>query len=231
MNRKLLTTTFGLAVLAFSWTNQSIEAWADTEIEIKVIKDIVEITTTDDAEKKKTDASPLSVMPTDHIEYPDDRPSWITKRATELRVDYPDEKTIIIVTALHESPEASADDMKIRRKAALREFASRLTDGESEGDFFFIDDEEIDELVNHKYTGTAIKGGEQVHERAIEVVVSKKKRREMDEAWNNAKVQGRLEQVLGLVVFGFVALLGSSAVVGTISRRVERKDKLSQPKA
>lgn len=174
-----------------------------------------------------SDDSPaqLSVAPLDHIEYPDDRPEWV-KQTTDFDADA---HSIVVVSGPSDTPQQSEEELNLMARIAVSTYIARITDAAAtDHDFYPISDYEINrDLVVRRYSGTLTKGDDTMYEDAVELVFTMGKRDEIKAAWANVAVRERLG-ALGVMIFGgLVMLICSSAVVGVVSRRVERRDAAS----
>ena len=167
--------------------------------------------------------APLSVAPLDVIEYPEDRPEWVSQ---PLGFDK-DSFSIVVVSGPCETREESIEELHLMRRAAILTYVSEVSDSGGQYDFYPISDEEIDaELVTRRYSGTVTQGDMKMYEDAVEIRFSDDQRPEIQAAWKNVEVRDRLG-ALGLVVFaGLLMLISSSALVGMASRRVERRERM-----
>jgi hypothetical protein len=168
--------------------------------------------------------SPLSVAPLDHIEYPKDRPAWVSQ-STDFAEDA---HVIVVVSGPSETPEESLEELRLMQRAAVATYVSRFASGAY--DFYPISDEQIDrELVARRYAGEVTQGDMSKYEHAVELVFTEEKRQQIQAAWRNVEVRARLG-VLGLLVLGgLVTLISSSAMVAVVGRRIERRDGVDPP--
>lgn len=167
--------------------------------------------------------TPLSVAPLDIIDYPEDRPEWVSQ---PLEIDK-DAVSIVVVSGPCETREESVEELRMMRRAAVFTYVAQISESGGRYDFYPISDEEIDsELVKRRYSGTVTQGDMKMYENAVELRIADHQRQEIQSAWKNVEVRDRLG-ALGLVVFGgLVMLICSSALVGVASRRVERREKM-----
>lgn len=160
----------------------------------------------------------LSVAPLDHVEYPMDRPSWVSN---EPYFDG-DNDTIVVVSAPCETPEESLEELKWMQRAAIATYIARLIEFSGDFDFYPISDEQIDsDLVIRRYAGEVNQGGTTKYEHAVELRFDASKQIEITEAWKNVEVRHRLGAMGALTFVGLVLLICSSAFVGIFCRRVE----------
>lgn len=167
--------------------------------------------------------APLSVAPLDVIDYPEDRPAWVGQSP---EFDH-DSFSIVVVSGPCETRKESLEELRVMQRAAVLTYLSEVTESGGRHDFYPISDEEIEaELVTRRYSGTVTQGDMKMYEDAVEIRFSNDQRQEIQAAWKNSEVRDRLG-ALGLVVFcGLVLLISSSALVGMVSRRVERQERL-----
>jgi hypothetical protein len=159
----------------------------------------------------------------DVIEYPQDRPAWVSQ---PLGIDQ-DSFSIVVVSGPCETRAESIEELRLMRRAAVSTYVSEVSESGGQYDFYPISDEEIDaELVKRRYSGTVTQGDMTMYEDAVELRFADEQRQEIQAAWTNVEVRDRLG-ALGVLVFGgLVMLICSSALVGVVSRRVERREKM-----
>jgi hypothetical protein len=184
-----------------------------------------------DATRTDTSASPdhadlpkeLSVAPLDHIEYPDDRPEWISRAPTFDE----DSFSIVVVSGPCETPEESLQELKLMQRAAVSTFVTRIAKSDGCFDFYPISDEVIDrELVTNRHAGQVTQGDMTKYEHAVEIRIPDARRQQIVNAWKNIEVRDRLG-ALGVVTFcGLVMLICSSALISTFGRRFERRERI-----
>lgn len=167
--------------------------------------------------------APLSVAPLDVVDYPEDRPKWVSQ---PLEFDE-DSFAIVVVSGPCETRQESIEELRLMRRAAVSTYVAQISESGGQYDFYPITDEEIDsELVKQRYSGTIIQGDMKMYEDAVELRFTDHHRREIKAAWKNVEVRDRLG-ALGVVVFGgLVMLICSSTLIGVVSRRVERREKI-----
>lgn len=183
----------------------------------------------DGGESKATDegSAPLSVAPLDVIEYPDDRPSWVSQ---PLRIEK-DSVVMVVVSGPSETSEESLEELELMQRAAISTYIAEVSDSEMYNEYFDIDsisDELIDaSRDNEPYAGTVTQGDLTMYEHAVKIRITEDQIQEIQASWKNFELRDRLFG-LGLLVFGgLVFMIGSSAIVGLVSRRVERRDRLA----
>ncbi len=167
--------------------------------------------------------APLSVAPLDVINYPQDRPAWVSQ---SLGIDK-DSISIVVVSGPCETRAESIEELQLMRRAAVSTYVSQVGESGGQFDFYPISDEEIDaQLVKQRYSGTVTQGDMTMYEDAVELRFADDQRQEIQAAWKNVEVRARLGAVGVLVFGGLVMLICSSALVGVVSRRVERREKM-----
>ena len=179
----------------------------------------------DEAATRRPDAepAPLSVAPLDQIQYPDDRPEWIDA-ATNLK-QLPHCWTV--VSGPSETSEESLKELRLLQRASVETYLKTLPGADGRVDFFPLTDEWIeDRLVvkEKKYAGLVIQEGLTKHEHAAELRIDSDAKRKMLDALKNDTVGQRLGALGVLTATGLLGLIFSSALVGTFSRRADRRD-------
>ncbi|MGI9470900.1 MAG: hypothetical protein ACR2NZ_05185 [Rubripirellula sp.] len=169
----------------------------------------------------------LSVAPLDHVVYPDSRPEWINQAADVSN----DEARFVVVSGPCDSPEESLEELNIMQRAALATFISSVTGSGGSYDFYPLSEERMQKFIEQSYEGQVTAGDATRYEHAVEMVVSAADRKQIEQAWKSLEVRDRLG-ALGVMVFGgLIVLMGSSAVLGMTTRRIERREKLSSSSA
>ncbi len=169
----------------------------------------------------ETKAAPLSVAPLDQIQYPEDRPEWIDA-PTNLQ-ELPHSWTV--VSGPSETSEQSLDELRLLQRASVETYLRTLPGANGRFDFFPLTDEWIeDHLVVKEYEGLVIQEGLTLHENAAELRIDSDDKREMVAALKNDAVSQRLGVLGVLGVAGLLGLICSSALVGTLSRRIARRE-------
>ena len=164
----------------------------------------------------------LSVAPLDHVEYPKSRPEWVDPSLGFEK----DAVRIVVVSGPCDTPEESAEELKLMSRAAVSTYISRLAESGGQYDFYDISDEEIEhELAVRRYSGTVMQGDSIKYEDALELCFTDEKRQEIAAAWQNVEVRDRLGAIGVMAFFGLVLLICSSAALGIVSRRIERRDR------
>ncbi len=166
----------------------------------------------------------LSVAPLDHVTYPEDRPQWVVDADNGKRFPATDGNKIVIVSRLCESRKECEERLMISAKAAADQYVIDLVDFVADRNFYDFSDQQIQDLITREYDGTAMQGDTKMYERAIELTFTAGMQREIKAASKNVEVNRRLRGIGGLFLGGLVALFGSSALLGTVSRvRCRRK--------
>ncbi len=173
-------------------------------------------------------ATPLSVAPLDHIEYPEDRPAWVGQSSN---FDH-DAHIITVVSGPSETREESLAELALMKRVAVSAYVSRIAGNPDIADtpnhVYPISDEDIDrELVIRRYSGEVIQGDMTKYEHAVELVFTEEKRQQIAAAFRDVEVRHRLGALGVLVLGGLITLICSSTLVGVFSRRIERRDRIS----
>ncbi|MFK8111947.1 MAG: hypothetical protein AB8B91_07080 [Rubripirellula sp.] len=171
---------------------------------------------------EKDKPAELSVAPLDHVTYPDTRPKWVGQ---SVRYDEAAD-TIVIVSGPCESPQESIEELELMQRAAVSTYISSLTES-GLFDFYPISDEEIGrDLAVKTYNGEVTRGDSVLYEHAVELKFTQQKREQILTAWKNVEVRDRLGALGVLVLLGAVLLMCSSALLGLVTKRVERREQL-----
>ena len=164
-------------------------------------------------------AKELSVPPLDHVEYPDDRPAWL-EEAPDFDSDI---HTWVVVTQPCDTDDECAEELAVLQRAAVSAYIRQLT-GSADVDFYPVNDQWIEsQLIVDSYTGTLTQSNTPMVEHAVKLEFSRSNQQKILAAWKNIEVRQRLGGLGVLVFLGLALLIGSSSVLGIISRRVERK--------
>ena len=169
----------------------------------------------------------LSVAPLDYVEYPDDRPEWINQ-ANEIG---PARSRFVVVSGPCDTPEESLEELLIMQRAALETYISSVTGADSTYNFYPLTDERIRRFVKRSYEGEVNQGSMTRYEHAVEVDIDAEDRAQIEEAWKSTEVRPRLGALSMAIFGGFFLLIGSSAVLGIATKRVESREKATQDSA
>lgn len=165
--------------------------------------------------------APLSVAPLDQVEYPDDRPQWI-EEPTQLD-EFPHRWTV--VSGPSETPQLSREELQLLQRASVETYLKSLPGAEGRFDFFPVTDDWIEQqLVVRRYEGEVTQEGLTLYEHAAELEIDRETEAKMLAALQNVEVRQRLGAMGVLVTTGLFGLICSGALVGMISRRVERRE-------
>ena len=160
----------------------------------------------------------LSVAPLDHVEYPSDRPAWL-ERVPQTE---PLAEVWTVLSGPSDTPEQSGERLRLMTRAAVAEYAKRLT-GAEDARFWAVSDGWIDRvLVEQRYAGTLTRGDTRLHESAVRLQFSPRVQEEIRAAWREAMLQYRLTLVAAAVATAVVLLMATSALLGLLCGRGER---------
>ncbi len=180
-----------------------------------------------DTPEKKTpakiegDVKSLSVPLLDHVDYPEDRPEWVS--APPELADLPHK--IVVVSMPWDTPEESGEELKIKIRGAVETYLAGLPGALGRSDYHPISDKWIEKhLVTRRYDGKVTKEGLTQFEHAAELQFDEEARDLFLGSLKNLEVSERLGALGATVFLGLVGLICSSACVGTLSRRAERRD-------
>lgn len=181
-------------------------------------------TSADDPVAPKNDDKPstaLSVPLLEHIEYPDDRPEWITEKSNLSELPH----RWVVVSGPSDSIEESKKDLKWMVNASIETYMKGLPGAEGRSDFFDPSEEWVERrLVAREYQGEVTQGGTTRYESVVELKFDRAARTEVLATLKNEQVRDRLGAA-GVVVFlGLAGLICSSALLGVVARRVNRSD-------
>lgn len=173
------------------------------------------------ASRPDAEPAPLSVAPLDQIQYPEDRPEWIDAPTNLKALPH----CWTVVSGPSETSEQSSDELRLLQRASVETYLKTLPGADGRLDFFPLTDEWIaDQLVVKEYAGLVIQEGLTKHEHAAELQIDSDAKREMLAALKNDTVGQRLGVLGVLTATGLFGLVFSSALVGTFSRRVSRRE-------
>ncbi len=162
----------------------------------------------------------LSVPPLDHVEYPDDRPSWLS--------DFPDlestDHTWVVVTPSCDSVDAADESVHELAKAAVGFYIEQLTGLSVETIDFPLDDAWVEnELIAKEYAGELSEGNSARYESAVMLEFTPEVQAEIREAAKNFAVRQRLGAV-GLIVTGlFGMFMLGSGLLSVVTRHVPKR--------
>lgn len=171
-------------------------------------------------------ATPLSVAPLDHVEYPSDRPAWVDQTIDIDQLIDADDRTatVVVVSGPSDTMGQSLEELLVMQRAAVNAVIAQVTGHQDADSVFVISDEEIDrDLVTRRYDGEVLQGDTPRYEHAVELQFSPKLRRAMIAAKDNIEVRHRLNAIGVMTLGGFLTLIGSSALIGFTLRRNSRE--------
>ncbi len=170
----------------------------------------------------------LSVPPLDHVEYPADRPKWVSDTPQLSETNH----TWVVVTPACDSMVVAEESLHELARAAVGFYVEQLTALSPETIAFPIDDEWIDRaLVSKRYSGELIEGSVSRYEAAIQLRFSPEVQAEIREAAANLEVRERLGAI-GLIIAGlFSALMVGSGVLGGLNRHLQKRESAQQAAA
>ncbi len=163
----------------------------------------------------------LSVAPTDHLEFAEDRPSWVDSAPVlEGEVHrWP------VVSTPCRSEALSEEGLRVNLRAAVETYIETLTQSQESGAAVPMDDEWINKHRDaaKKYTGTVRRGDEVMYESATVLEFDRKDREWIESRWRRFQV-GQRVAVLGIFSGGVVTLLvGIAAGLSVVTRRAEQR--------
>ena len=166
--------------------------------------------------EENTESVELSVPPLDHVEYPSSRPDWCNQKTNFTDVD----DSIVVVSGPCDTPEECTADLKWMQQAAVTTYVTSLLDVSADSTFYHVTHDEIDErLVVRRYQGEVTAGGQVKYEHVVELKFTPSIQKEIRSAWRNLEVSNRLGALGILAVLGTLLLIGTSGLLGIVSRR------------
>ena len=161
----------------------------------------------------------LSVPPSTHIEFPENRPAWVGA-APEL------EGETHVWSVASTGGDTVADcqsDIKTLQRVAVELYIKHLTQSEGDVDYPINDDWIENELIAERYVGTCNIGDEARHEVAVRLEFGPEAQQKIKQSFRKLEVRDRLAALGGATFLGFLGLIGASMFLGFASRRVQKR--------
>lgn len=156
----------------------------------------------------------LSVPPMDHVEYPEDRPDWVSE-APDLSSKV---HTWAVTSAGCETVEQCEEELDVLVRAAVALYIRETTGWIC--DDSFLDDTWIEtELIGARYGGTLVRGDTQLHELAVQLRFDSAARQRIADASQASVLGERLRAVAGLFTLGLIGLCCTGGLLSVFSRR------------
>ncbi len=166
-------------------------------------------------------ATPLSVPPSSHQEYPSQRPEWVANTP-----DLSGAVHVWPVTSTPCSTEALCNDsLRVQLRAALETYVETLTGDEESSGVVQIDDDWIDahrDPTKH-YLGTIKRGDEELFESATVLRFDKADQQMIKSQWHRQQVGQRIAIVSVLGASTVAMLVGLAAALSVVTRRAEQR--------
>ncbi|MEL6898922.1 MAG: hypothetical protein AAFP90_22710, partial [Planctomycetota bacterium] len=145
----------------------------------------------------------LSVPPSTATIYPKTRPLWLNNEPFH---DDGDRLILTAVTPLMASAQGSEEVLPNQVHQHLVDYVTANLGSDKAG---YVDPTWGQRLIDEsptliEYKGTAISGGEEQHESAVQIQVSKRVLKRLDRSWRNNQVSERLALVATLLVLGLM---------------------------
>lgn len=168
------------------------------------------------AEGTKEIPAELSVAPLDHVEYPADRPPWLSNPPS-LEAAWHE---WVVVTPPCDTADQAQELLSVLTRAAVASYVEQLTGSDADAINFPVSDDWIEKtLVSRRYSGRVAEGDMDRVEQAVELVFNPTVQEDIRSEWKNHQVKQRL----GAVGLGVAGLLGTlicgTGVLSVISRR------------
>lgn len=162
----------------------------------------------------------LSVAPSTHVEFPENRPQWLDAPPT---LDG-DVHVWSVVCTGRETVKRCDADLKDLRRAAVGSYIQFLTGSVSDETFPINDDWIENELITDRYVGTCVIGDTELKEVAIRLEFDQDTQKKILASHRNREVGERLAATGAFIGFGFVLLICASSLLGIVSRRVQKRE-------
>ena len=165
------------------------------------------------------EAGTLSVAPSDHVEYPEDRPEWIDAE-NDLRSPV---HRWIVRTPPCETREECEDSLAFMFLSELHQYGSALTGSPFADDVSIEEDELLESLVARRYDGTLTQGNLAAYESALELRIGPDFQGRVWRQVRNGEVRQRIGAV-GVMSAGGLALVVmlAGATAGISRHRASR---------
>ncbi|TWU01225.1 hypothetical protein [Stieleria varia] len=175
--------------------------------------------------KKSEPAAPveLSVAPLDHVQYPETRPAWVGQQPI---LDDGPVDVWSVASSGYETIEECDANLKVMQRIAVNLYIQHVTGSVREETFPINDDWIENELITDRYEGTILVGDVEQQEVAVRLEFDQETRKKIIASYNNLQVYDRLVSTAVLIGLGFVLLICVSALLGIVSRRVQRRENI-----
>lgn len=166
-------------------------------------------------------AAELSVAPSDHREYPKDRPAWVDSapNLTGMPHRWP------VASAPCRSDAMAEESLLVNMRAAVETYVETITGASESGSIVKLDDEWLRQHRDKTkdYRGTIQEGDETLYEAATVLVITPEDQTMIKHLWQQHLVSQRLAG-LGVIATGVVAIFVSSAAgLSIVTRRAEKR--------
>ena len=156
----------------------------------------------------------LSVPPLDHVVYPDDRPRWLATSASD--------RAVVVSSDLEDNAESSRRAAESAIAGAVGMLAYRWID-EVPADFDPIGDDDIDDYVSKRYTGTVKVGDETRYETSLLIELDDEDVNRIQRRARSTEVLHRIAAAGVVVAGGLMSLMGVGGVLSLLASRRERR--------
>ncbi len=168
-----------------------------------------------------TGTTELSVAPSSHREFPEERPSWVDE-APSMTGD------------IHRWPVTSSpcsaeslcgEGLKVSMRAAVETYVESITGDETSSNVVTLTDEWIENRrdKSKQYLGTVKNGDEVMYEAATVLIFDTDDQKLIKRLWRQSQVSQRLA-VLGILSGGVVSVfVGIAATLSIVTRRAEQR--------
>jgi len=175
----------------------------------------------DENAAKSTGTTELSVAPSSHREFPEERPSWVDEAPSVTG-----EVHRWPVTSSRCSAESLCDEgLKVSMRAAVETYVETITGDETSSKVVTLTDDWIENRrdKSKQYLGTVKLGDELMYEAATVLVFDADDQKMIKRLWRQNQVSQRLA-VLGILSGGVVSVfVGIAATLSMVTRRAEQR--------
>jgi hypothetical protein len=170
---------------------------------------------------KPTAATELSVAPSSHQEFPEERPAWVDE-APSLDGDV---HRWAVTSSPCSTESLCHEGLKVSMRAAVETYIESITGDASGSEVVKVSDDWIEDRrdPSKRYLGTVKSGDEVMYEAATVLVFDAHDQKMIMKMWRQNQVGQRLA-VLGLLSGGVVSVfVGIAATLSMVTRRAEQR--------
>lgn len=163
----------------------------------------------------------LSVAPSSHREFPQERPEWV--ETLESRDGDVDRRTVTSIPCRSEA--LCKESLQVSMRATVETYIESITGVEESSSIVTFDDQWIDRHRDGSrfYLGTVTTGDEVMYESATVLAFDADDRHLIQQRWRRHQVGQRLAVLGAMSGFGMTALIGIAATLSVVTRRAEKR--------